>query len=119
MRGQIIQQHRSTFAFCFGVVVGLLSAVPLFAQALLSWEQKDVTPMIAVRFHMDEFIPANGNALGPTWKKEQVVPMIIVKPSVDSFVPKEGAALGLSWQKPDVKPIILVKYHVGGFVPAD
>ena len=76
--------------------------------------------MISVRANMEEFIPVNGTAMGPTWSKGQVIPMIIVKPSMYGlFVPKDGAATGISWQKSEVKPIIFVKYHMGEFVPAE
>ena len=106
-------------AFCCGIVVGLALVAPLFAQGLLTWQQKDVTPMIAVRYNMGDFIPVNGTAMGPTWKKEQVVPMILVKPSITGFIPKEDAAVGLSWQKAEVRPIIFVRYYMGGFVPVE
>jgi hypothetical protein len=112
-------RHRLVLTFCLGVAVGLLLAIPLFAQGLLSWQQKDVTPMIAVRANMGEFIPVNGTAMGPTWKKEQVVPMVAVKPSAGEFVTRESAAIGISWQKSEVKPVIFVKYYMGGFVPSD
>jgi hypothetical protein len=112
-------RHRFLLAFSCGVAVGLLLAVPLFAQGLLSWQQREVTPMIAVRANMDEFIPVNGTAMGPTWSKGQVVPMILVKPSASGFVPKENAAIGISWQKSEVKPVIFVKYNMGEFIPTE
>jgi hypothetical protein len=112
-------RYKTAIAFAGGLISGLLLAIPLLAQSILAWQQKEVTPLIAVRANMGEFIVDTGTALGPTWKKEQVTPMIAVRPSGDAFVPKGAAQSSISWEKSEVKPVIFVKYAMGNFVPAE
>ena len=109
----------SLIALSIGIIIGLLLAIPLYAQGFVSWPKVQVVPVVFVRPTIGGFAPMEGSSIGNIWSKNDVVPMCLVKPAFLGFVPKQGSTLANSWTKDEVKPFILVKPSpFGSFVPS-
>jgi len=123
--------QKRAVAFCAGVAAGVLLALPLYAQVMVSWKKAEVVPMLAVQPDPAMgFVPVEGSKVGNiasanAWSKGQVVPFVMVQPDpVWGFIPVEGnkaasIAMGEYWGKEQVKPIVFVRPSAGtDFIPA-
>jgi hypothetical protein len=95
----------------------------VFGTLGLTWQKRDVLPMVIVKPGIVGFEPAGSDAMlaiGNTWTKKEVVPVCIVEPSLGGFAPVRGSPIGNTWRKSEVKPIVLVVPALGGgFTPPD
>lgn len=105
--------------FCTGIVVGLLLALPLYAQSWISWNKTEVVPMVLVKPAIGGFVAVEGSSIGNAWSKDEVTPILLVKPLIGGFAPREGSSIGNVWRKEEVKPFISVKPSLGRFVPSE
>jgi hypothetical protein len=113
-----MKQNERLLILCIGFFLGMLLALPLYAQALISWQKDEVVPVVIVKPDIGGFVPTDGATIGNSWRKDEVKPVCLLRPVIGGFAPRQGSAIGNTWRKDEVKAMILVVPQMGRFVPA-